>query len=84
MLGGKDMKKRSLSNDEKELWKEFSKSAKPLRDENKKNQETNSKINKQINSVNLQDHEKKIFHKEQRNAVSSWSVLNLICFEYGF
>ena len=61
MLGGKDMKKRSLSDDEKELWKEFSRSTKPLRYENKRNHETNPKKNNQINSVNLRDHEKKYF-----------------------
>ena len=52
------MKKRDLSDDEKELWKEFSKSTKPLPHQNKKTHETKPGKKKRINSVNLKDQEK--------------------------
>ena len=52
------MKKRDLSDDEKQLWKEFSKSAKPLSRQNLKTQETRPEKKKRINSVNLKDQEK--------------------------
>ena len=52
------MKKRDLSDDEKQLWKEFSKSTKPLRNQNQKNQETRPEKKKRINSLNLKDQEK--------------------------
>ena len=69
------MKKRSLSDDEKELWKDFSKSAKPLRYKAKKNQETSSEKNKQINSVNLQEPEKKYFIRSKETQSSIGQVL---------
>ena len=47
------MKKRDLSDDEKELWKEFSKSTKPLTNQNKKNQEIKPEKKKRAKSVNL-------------------------------
>ena len=52
------MKKRDLSDDEKELWKEFSKSTKPLTHQNKKNQEIKPEKKKRAKSVNLKDQEK--------------------------
>ena len=52
------MKKRDLSDDEKELWKEFSKSTEPLPHQNKKNQKTVSGKKKLINSANLKDQKK--------------------------
>jgi DNA-nicking Smr family endonuclease len=52
------MKKRDLSDDEKELWKEFSKSTKPLQHQDQKTQETKPEKKKRINPVNLQDKEK--------------------------
>ena len=52
------MKKRDLSDDEKELWKEFSKSTKPLTHQNKKNQEIKPEKKKRAKSVNLKEQEK--------------------------
>ena len=52
------MKKRDLSDDEKQLWKEFSKSTKPLLHKNQKIQETRPEKKKRINSVNLKVQEK--------------------------
>ena len=52
------MKKRDLSDDEKELWKEFSKSTEPLPHQNQKNQKTAPRKKKLINSVNLKDEKK--------------------------
>jgi len=52
------MKKRELSDDEKELWKEFSKSTKPLPHQDQKIQETKPEKKKRINSINFNDHEK--------------------------
>ena len=52
------MKKRDLSDDEKQLWKEFSKSTKPLPHQDQKTQETRSEKKKRINSANLKDQEK--------------------------
>ena len=52
------MKKRDLSDDEKELWKEFSKSTEPLPHQNQKNQKTAPGKKKPINSVNLKDEKK--------------------------
>ena len=52
------MKKRDLSDDEKDLWKEFSKSTKPLPHQNKKTHETKPEKKKRINSVNFKDQEK--------------------------
>ena len=49
------MKKRNLSDDEKELWKEFSKSTEPLPHQNQK---TAPGKKKRINSVNLKDQKK--------------------------
>ena len=51
------MKKRDLSDDEKELWQEFSKSTKPLLHQNLKIQHTKVEEKKRINSVNLKDQE---------------------------
>ena len=47
------MKKRDLSDDEKELWKEFSRSTKPLPHQNKKTQQRTPEIKKRINPVDL-------------------------------
>ena len=47
------MKKRDLSNDEKELWKEFSRSTKPLPHQNKKTQQRKPEKKKRINPVDL-------------------------------
>ena len=52
------MKKRDLSDDEKELWKEFSKSTEPLPHQNQKKQKTAPGKKKRINSVNLKDQKK--------------------------
>ena len=52
------MKKRDLSDDEKELWKEFSKSTNPLPHQNQKTQEIKPDKKKRINSVNLKDQKK--------------------------
>jgi DNA-nicking Smr family endonuclease len=52
------MKKRDLSDDEKELWKEFSKSTNPLPNQDQKTQETKPEKKKRINPVNLKDKEK--------------------------
>ena len=52
------MKKRDLSDDEKELWKEFSRSTKPLPHQNKKNNQRTPEKNKRINHVDLKDKEK--------------------------
>ena len=60
------MKKRDLSDDEKELWKEFSKSTKPLPHQNQKTQETKPDKKKRINSVNLKK-PRKIFHGSSKN-----------------
>ena len=49
------MKKRDLSDDEKELWKEFSKSTEPLPHQNQKTAPGKKKL---INSVNLKDEKK--------------------------
>ena len=51
------MKKRDLSDDEKELWKEFSKSTNPLPNQDQKTQETKPEKKKRINPVNLKDKE---------------------------
>ena len=61
------MKKRDLSDDEKELWKEFSKSTEPLRHQNQKNEKTVPGKKKLINSVNLKD-EKKHFIGGKKSA----------------
>ena len=52
------MKKRDLSDDEKELWEEFSKSTEPLPHQNQKNRKTVPGKKKLINSVNLKDEKK--------------------------
>ena len=52
------MKKRDLSDDEKELWKEFSKSTKPLQHQDQKTQEIKPEKKKRINPINFNDHEK--------------------------
>ena len=52
------MKKRDLSDDEKELWKEFSKSTKPLPHQNKKTHQTKPEKRRRVNPVNLKDQEK--------------------------
>ena len=49
------MKKRDLSDEEKELWKEFSNSTEPLPH---RNQKTSPGKKKLINSVNLKDEKK--------------------------
>ena len=54
------MKKRDLSDDEKELWKEFSKSTKPLPNQDQKTQETKPEKKKRINPINFNDHEKSV------------------------
>ena len=52
------MKKRDLSDDEKELWKEFSKSTKPLPHQNKNTHQTKPEKKRRVNSVNLKGQEK--------------------------
>ena len=49
------MKKRDLSDDEKELWKEFSRSTKPLPHQNKKSQQRTPEKKKRVNPVDLKD-----------------------------
>lgn len=53
------MKKRDLSDDEKELWKEFSKSTKPLQHQDQKTQETKPEKKKRINPINFNDQDRK-------------------------
>ena len=49
------MKKRNLSDDEKELWQEFSKTTEPLLHQNQSTQKAKSEEKKKVNNVNLKD-----------------------------
>ena len=62
------MKKRDLSDDEKELWKEFSRSTKPLPHQNKKTQQKTPEINKRINPVDLKDQEQYLMGAQKASA----------------
>ena len=73
------MKKRDLSDDEKELWKEFSKSTKPLPRQNQKTQDTKPDKKKRINSVNLKDQEKYFMGVQKTSAhVEKTSALPML------
>ena len=62
------MKKRDLSDDEKELWKEFSRSTKPLPHQNKKTQQRTPEIKKRINPVDLKDQEQYLMGAQKTSA----------------
>ena len=51
------MKKRNLSDDEKELWQEFSKTAEPLFHQSQNTQKAKPEEKKRVNAVNLKDPE---------------------------
>ena len=51
------MKKRNLSDDEKELWQEFSKTAEPLFHQSQNTQQAKPEEKKRVNAVNLKDPE---------------------------
>ena len=51
------MKKRNLSDDEKELWQEFSKTTEPLLHQSQSTQHARSKEKKKVNTVNLREPE---------------------------
>ena len=62
------MKKRNLSDDEKELWKEFSKSTKPLPHQNKKTPQRKPEKKKRINPVDLKDQERYLMGAQKTSA----------------
>ena len=62
------MKKRDLSDDEKELWKEFSRSTKPLPHQNKKTQQRTPEIKKRINPVDLKGQEQYLMGAQKTSA----------------
>ena len=49
------MKKRNLSDDEKELWREFSKTAEPLSRQSQSTQKAKPEEKKRVNPVNLKN-----------------------------
>ena len=62
------MKKRDLSDDEKELWKEFSRSTKPLSHQTKKIHQRTPEIKKRINTVDLKDQEQYVMGAQKTSA----------------